>query len=344
MENIVIVTIDQDNSQELVALVEAAFAQVVMLFSQHLKTIDAKTYIGQGKVSEIKEYVSQHDVDGVVFSRQLSGSQIACLGEIFNCKVIDRSMLILDIFASRAKTPQAVLQVRLAQLKYQLPRLIGLRSNLSRSGGGIGSKGPGEQKLELDRRKIQKQISQIKQHLKKYAVSKALNRQRKIKSDMPIVALVGYTNAGKSTIFNRLMVQKDKQVFEKDMLFASLDVTTRIIRLADDQNALMVDTVGFIENLPLDLYDAFQATLQEIQDADVIVIVVDSTIQDPYQQLDVVKETIADYVQDKPQLVVFNKKDLASDKLMGGLFMSATNPKHLDRLKAEILLRIPNRV
>lgn len=340
MEKVVLVTLNDDNKEELVSLVEAANGCVVYTFHQNLKTIYSKTYIGSGKVLEIKDYISHNEVDTVVFSSYLSGSQQANLNDLLDIKVIDKVALILDIFAKRASSPLAKAQVKLAQLKYQLPRLVGLKKNLSRLSGGIGSKGPGEQQLELDRRKIQKEITHLKKQIEKYESQRKINRQTKQRSSLPTIALVGYTNAGKSTLFNAMMSQKNKQVLEKDMLFASLDVTSRYCYLDKTHAAILVDTVGFIQDLPHDLFEAFRATLSEIEMADMIIIVVDSTVKEPMNQLDMVKQVIKPYIHQQQVLAIYNKSDLVVDKIMSGFFMSAKNPIHIKRLKNEITHRL----
>ena len=336
MEKFIVVTVNQDNLAQLIGLVNAADGEVVASFTQNIKRIDTRTLIGSGKVKEIAEKVKELAVDGVIFSRVLTGSQQSNLSDLLSVKVIDRTQLILDIFGKRAHSQQSQLQIKLAQLEYQLPRLVGLKSNLSKTGGGIGTRGLGEQQLELDRRKIQRQIQAIKKQLVKFTNQRQVLRKQKLKSTLPLVALVGYTNAGKSTIFNQLIAKREKEVLAQDMLFASLDVVTRSAVLPSGNPYLLMDTVGFVEDLPLQLFDAFKATLMEVVDADLVIIVVDSSIKQPYEQLEIVQDTIKDYLDEQRVLVFFNKRVLLYEKPMGGLSISALNPKQIERLRLEI--------
>lgn len=301
--------------EELKELVYAAEGEVIESIMQKRNRIDAAYYIGKGKAEEIALYCEELDIDTVVFDNQLSGAQIKNLENIIQRKIIDRTNLILDIFAKRATTKEGKLQVELAQLKYTLPRLIGLGKALSRTGAGIGTRGPGEKKLEIDRRHILSRITEIKNQLKATEAVRKMKRNQRIKSQIPLVALVGYTNAGKSTIFNELIKSHDeyndeKKVFAHDMLFATLDTTLRKCQFPSGQNYLLIDTVGFVSKLPTQLVEAFKGTLEEVLYADLIVHVMDVTSKDYELQ----KETTLKILKqmgatDKPILTVYNKLD-----------------------------------
>lgn len=328
---------------ELNQLIDAAGADVVASTIQNRESIQGATYIGKGKVIEVLQLIEMFDADTVVFNDELTGSQLRNLESILQCKVIDRTMLILDIFAQRAKSKEGMLQVQLAQLKYQLPRLVGMRTNLSRTGGGIGTRGPGEQKLETDRRHILRQIHQIEDELETVNKSRRTNRKKRLKTSLPIVALVGYTNAGKSTIMNALLQESgvDKPVEVKDMLFATLDATFRRISLNNNQPILITDTVGFVSQLPHALVAAFRGTLDEIQYADLIIHVVDASSIHKDLQMQTTLSILKDLdVLGIPMLTVFNKIDKVQEPindLQGGIsikniHISAHNPKDIDVL------------
>ena len=299
--------------EELEDLVEAADGLVVGAMSQRLNQYHPATLIGRGKVHELKDFVKKNDVDLIIFDQELSGIQMRNIEDKTDCAVLDRTGLILDIFAKRAKTREGKLQVYLAQLNYQLTHLIGMR-NLSRLGGGIGTRGPGEQKLETDRRHIRRQIDKVKEELREVKKHRELNRHQRDQSQLPLVSLVGYTNAGKSSLMNRMLVEGDglgQQVFVKDMLFASLDSSLRKIRLPGEMDILVSDTVGFVSNLPTTLVEAFNSTLEEVTHADVIIHVLDGSREDIQLQYDTTWEILRELkVLHIPILVVVNKMDL----------------------------------
>lgn len=308
--------IDIDESmEELKELTKAAGAEVVGSITQNRQSRDAAYYIGKGKVEELRAYCESLGATMVIFNDELSGAHIRNIEEIVGIKVIDRTTLILDIFAQRALSKEGKLQVELAQLKYRLPRLYGMGGEMSRTGAGIGTRGPGEQKLEVDKRHILNKAADIRRELKEVKKNRETQRVQRMKSNMPIVALVGYTNAGKSTLLNELIkTHKDydaqKEVMAKDMLFATLDVTLRKALLPNKKEFLVVDTVGFVSKLPHDLVEAFKATLEEVQYADLILHVIDATNSSYELQKktteSVLKELKAD---DKPTILVYNKID-----------------------------------
>lgn len=328
--------------QELDGLVHAAGASVVAQVTQNNRQPDPATLIGQGKALEIKELVELHEADGVVFLSELSGSQIRNLEGILNTKVLDRTNLILDIFASRAASREGKLQVKLAQLSYRLPRLVGYRNYLSRLGGGIGTRGPGEQKLEVDRRHILREMKHIRAQLKKAKAHRARTRAGRLKSDIPLVAFIGYTNAGKSTITNQLLKlsqkREGKEVLSKDMLFASLDPSIRLIQIDEHFKFLIADTVGFVSDLPTLLVESFQSTLEEVKDADLIVVIVDGSSHTKEHQLTTTQEILTDLqVGDKKKLLVYNKVDLIKNFLVpengkNTLYISAHNEADIQAL------------
>lgn len=279
-------TIDIENSlDELEELVSAADGVVISRLVQKKDNINPAYFIGKGKAEEIKNYCEELNITTVVFNDELSGAQLRNLEKIIDRKIVDRTNLILDIFASRANSKEGKLQVKLAQLKYRLPRLIGFRDYLSREGGGIGTRGPGEQKLETDRRHILREVDNIEKQLKEIEQNRETKRKKREDSNLPIVALVGYTNAGKSTLLNKLLEFSDeyeevKQVFVKDMLFATLDTSLRRGKLPNGQAFLLTDTVGFVSKLPTRLIEAFKGTLEEVKYADLLLHVVDASNKD----------------------------------------------------------------
>ena len=263
----------EDSVAELAELVETAGAVVVGTLIQKRENIHPGTYVGTGKVFELEELIEQTGATGIVCDDELSPAQLKNLEEALKTKVMDRTLIILDIFAARASTSEGKIQVELAQLKYRLSRLSGLGRSLSRLGGGIGTRGPGEKKLEMDRRLINSRVAQLNRELKEVQRHREVNRQQRKRSGIPVVAVVGYTNAGKSTLLNHLT---NAEVLEEDKLFATLDPTTRILELTNNQKVLMTDTVGFIRKLPHHLIDAFRSTLEEAKYADIILHVVDA--------------------------------------------------------------------
>ena len=313
---------EENDMEELEQLVEAAGGEVVSSIVQNRQSIDNRFYTGQGKTEEIKNYVKELDIDTIIFNDELSGSQIRNIEEITEVKIIDRTSLILDIFAQRALTKEGQLQVELAQLKYSLPRLIGANKNLSRLGGGIGTRGPGEQKLEIDRRRIKEKITDIQNQLEELGKVRETKRKKRMKDQVPIISIVGYTNAGKSTLLNALLDSEyseeeaeNKKVFAHDMLFATLDTELRKVRLPGGKRAVFSDTVGFIKKLPTQIVEAFKGTLEEIKYADLIIHLID--IND--ENLSVHKETttkLIEKITDKeiPVLTVYNKADKILDE------------------------------
>ncbi|ODV54080.1 MULTISPECIES: GTPase HflX [Lysinibacillus] len=306
--------------EELQNLAEALNVEVVGVVTQNLERVTPSHYVGTGKIEEIKNFYEEAQANLVIFNDELSPSQIRNLERDLATKVIDRTMLILDIFGRRAKTREAQMQVELAQLQYMLPRLVGLHASLSRQGGGTGggfkNRGAGETKLELDRRKIEDQIAKIKKDLEQVKDQRETQRKQRRKNALPVVSIVGYTNAGKSTIMNQLLVEigqeEHKQVFEKDMLFATLETSVRQIELPDKKTFLLTDTVGFVSKLPHHLVKAFRSTLEEARDADLLLHVVDVSNSEHGFMMDVTNETLkAVGVEGIPTIYVYNKADLA---------------------------------
>ena len=295
---------------ELAFLAETAGAMTIKLFKQRLQHPDSRTFVGKGKLEEIKQYVAAKDIDTVIFDDELTGSQISNIEKEVKCRVIDRSDLILDIFASRARTASAKVQVELAQYQYILPRLKGMWSHLDRqSGAGIGSRGPGETEIETDRRIVKDKISLLRKRLEE--IDKQSFTQRKERGEFIRVALVGYTNVGKSTIMN-LMSKSD--VFAENKLFATLDTTTRKV-VFENTPFLLSDTVGFIRKLPHHLVESFKSTLDEVREADVLLHVVDVSHAQYEDQIAVVNKTLQELKAfDKPVVTIFNKMDLYKQK------------------------------
>ncbi|MBS5786671.1 MAG: GTPase HflX [Clostridioides difficile] len=304
-----------DSMKELEELAKAAGAEVVGSLIQNKQSIDAAFYLGKGKIEEITAYSKSLDASLVIFNDELSGSQIRNIEDAVGVKIIDRTTLILDIFAQRAMSKEGKLQVELAQLRYRLPRLYGMGGQMSRTGAGIGTRGPGEQKLEVDKRHILNRQSDIRKELKLVKKNRETQRIQRKKSNTPIVALVGYTNAGKSTLLNELIkthkdYHQDKEVFQKNMLFATLDVTLRKASLPNKKEFLVVDTVGFVSKLPHDLIEAFKATLEEVQYADLILHVIDATNESFEIQQKTTDKVLKDLnIEDKKQILVYNKVD-----------------------------------
>lgn len=304
-----------ESMDELKELVKAAGAEVVGSLIQNRQSRDAAFYLGKGKIEEIRAYCESLDATMVVFNDELSGAHIRNIEEVVGIKIIDRTTLILDIFAQRALSKEGKLQVELAQLNYRLPRLYGMGGQMSRTGAGIGTRGPGEQKLEIDKRNILNKASDIRKELREVRKIRETQRVQRVKSNIPIVALVGYTNAGKSTLLNEIIkshkdYELEKEVMAKDMLFATLDVTLRKAVLPNKKEFLAVDTVGFVSKLPHDLVEAFKATLEEVQYADLILHVVDATNSNYEIQEKTTEKVLRELgAYDKKTIIVYNKID-----------------------------------
>ncbi|MGO4184963.1 GTPase HflX [Paenibacillus sp. TAF43_2] len=294
--------------QELVQLTETAGVEVLTTITQNKETVDSKWFIGKGKVQEVKALADELGATTAIFDQELSGAQVRNLEESLDLKIVDRTQLILDIFAGRAKTREGIIQVELAQLSYLLPRLSGQSKNLSRLGGGIGTRGPGETKLETDRRHIRDRIFDLKTVLDEVVRHRKLHRERRKKSGAIQVALVGYTNAGKSTLLRELT---HADVYVENQLFATLDPTSRTLELPNGREIILTDTVGFIQNLPTDLVAAFRATLEEVCEADLVLHVIDSSSPMRDEQIAVVNKILGELgAADKPYIMVYNKKDM----------------------------------
>ena len=297
----------EDSVAELAELVRTAGAVVVGTLIQKRELMHPGTYVGTGKVAEIAAMIAERGATGIVCDDELSPAQLKNLEQMLDTKVMDRTLIILDIFAARATTSEGKIQVELAQLKYRAARLVGLRSSLSRLGGGIGTRGPGEKKLEIDRRLIHDRISQLKEELKDVERHREVQRQQREKAHTQVAAIVGYTNAGKSTLLNYLT---DAGILAEDKLFATLDPTTRNLELPSGQQILLTDTVGFIRKLPHHLIEAFKSTLEEARYCDVILHVVDCSNPQMDMQMHVVYETLRRLdIKDKEIITVFNKVD-----------------------------------
>jgi GTPase len=314
--------------EELAFLAETAGAITQRKFIQKLAHPDSKTFIGKGKLEEIKQYIQGKDIRVVIFDDELSGSQITNIEKVLDCKTIDRSDLILDIFARRAKTAQARLQVELAQYQYLLPRLRGMWKHLERLGGGIGTRGPGETEIETDRRIVRDKITLLRKRLKE--IDKQAATQRKERGELVRVALVGYTNVGKSTLMNLL---SKSDVFAENKLFATLDTTTRKL-VYENMPFLMSDTVGFIRKLPHHLVESFKSTLDEVRESDLLLHVVDISHPQYEEQIGVVKKTLQEInAFDKPVIYVFNKMDLYDELNFDEWLEAGTREELLKELK-----------
>ena len=297
---------------ELRELVKTAGAQVCDVVIQNREAVHPGTYIGKGKIEELACLAAQYDADGIVCDDELSPAQLKNLEEELNCKVLDRTLVILDIFAARASTSEGKIQVEMAQLKYRSIRLAGFGTSMSRLGGGIGTTGPGEKKIETDRRLIRDRISKLSADLKDMKEHRDIQRSKRAKTSTPVAAIVGYTNAGKSTLLNKLT---DAGVLSEDKLFATLDPTTRSMELPNGEKVLLTDTVGFIRKLPHNLIEAFKSTLEEAKYADIIVHVVDVSNPDYEQQMSTVYATLKQLgVEGKPVITLFNKCDVLPEK------------------------------
>ncbi len=298
----------EDSLEELKELAKTAGAVTLERVIQNRESVHPGTYIGKGKIEEVKALAESLGATGVICDDELSPAQLKNLEDALQMKVMDRTMLILDIFAQHAVTKEGKIQVELAQLKYRSTRLVGMRNSLSRLGGGIGTRGPGEKKLEVDRRLIRDRISQLNRELTDVKQVRETTRELRSKNPIPVIAIVGYTNAGKSTLLNHLT---GAGVLEEDKLFATLDPTTRNIVLPGGEQVLLTDTVGFIRKLPHHLIEAFRSTLEEAKYADMILHVVDSSNPSAYKQMHVVYETLKNLgIKDKTVITLFNKQDL----------------------------------
>jgi GTP-binding protein HflX len=298
--------------EELGELASTAGVEVVQKVLQRKQSKDSAFFVGKGMVEQLSLLRQALDVDVLIFDDELSGAQVRNIEEVTGAKVIDRATLILDIFAQRARSKEGKIQVELAQLKYRLPRLIGLGNQLSRLGGGIGTRGPGEKKLEVDRRHIKRRIKSLETELEALGKRRELMREGRRKNSVPTVALVGYTNVGKSTLLNKLC---DSDVFAENKLFATLDPTIRNLSLPDGREALLIDTVGFIRKLPHDLVEAFKSTLEEAVFADVLLHVVDVSSEDAEMQINVVDSILEELgAINKPTVFIFNKTDLVDSE------------------------------
>lgn len=316
VEKVILLGVDvgddtKESMKELAELVDTAGATVLDSIIQSRERIHPGTYLGKGKIEEVRERIERLDATGVVCDDELTPAQLRNLEDLLDTKVMDRTMVILDIFAKRATTSEGKIQVELAQLKFSAARLIGLRSSLSRLGGGIGTRGPGEKKLEMDRRLIHERISQLKSELKKVESHRELIRKSRDENLAFNVAIVGYTNAGKSTLLNKLT---DANILAEDKLFATLDPTTRKLKLGSGQEILVTDTVGFIRKLPHHLIEAFKSTLEEAKYANLLVHMVDASNEEASSQMLVVYDTLRSLdVVDKNIITVFNKTDLIKE-------------------------------
>ncbi|WP_419876098.1 GTPase HflX [Candidatus Pristimantibacillus sp. PTI5] len=329
--------------EELRNLAAACYIEVADELSQKASRINPSHYIGTGKIQELLALLEAHDAQVVIFNDELSPSQIRNLEASLERTVIDRTILILDIFAERAKTREAQLQVEVARLQYMLPRLVGLRASLGRQGGGAGLKnrGAGETKLELDRRRIEERITALQAELDKLVARRQIQRKQRQKNEVPVVCLVGYTNTGKSSLMNALLEKYNpettKQVFAQDMLFATLETSVRSIDLPDKKSFLLTDTVGFVSQLPHHLVKAFRSTLEEVAEADLLVHVVDYS-HDEYEQLvSVTNETLKELrAYDIPTIYAYNKCDLTEHPYPAvsdnNVYLSARNKSGLDEL------------
>lgn len=337
-------SLDQ-SMDELVGLAEAAGVNVLAVATQNPEKINSATLIGKGKVEELAEMCKNTEADAVIFNEELSGMQIRNLEDALAVRVIDRTILILDIFAARATSKEGKLQVELAQLSYRIPRLMGFGKSLSRLGGGIGTRGPGEKKLETDRRHIMKRMDDIKKEMVQVKGTRNVQRSKREKKGLPVVALVGYTNSGKSALMNRLLAlneKEEKSVGSEDMLFATLDTQQRNISLGNSHEFILIDTVGFVSKLPHSLIQAFKATLEEVTYADLLLHVVDATSEERDFQITVTEKVLDEIgAGGKEKIMVYNKMDLMTEDFLDtmgkpGINISATTGENTDLLIEEI--------
>lgn len=331
----------EESLTELEELLETAGGETLGRVIQNLESINKATYVGKGKVDEIRELAEKLGADGIVCDDELSPAQLSNLKDELDIKVLDRTLVILDIFAAHAQTSEGKLQVELAQLKYRSSRLTGLGKNLSRLGGGIGTRGPGESKLESDRRAIRERVSQLRSEIEKVESSRETLRKHRMSDGIPVIAIVGYTNAGKSTFLNKIT---DAGILAEDKLFATLDPTTRNLKIPDGEEVLFTDTVGFISKLPHNLVDAFKSTLEEAKYADLILHVADASNPEVDEQMKVVYRTLEELkVTGKPVITFLNKqdklekeriiKDIKADAIVKG---SAKTGEGIDELLGKI--------
>ena len=331
----------EESLTELEELLETAGGETLGRVIQNLESINKATYVGKGKVDEIRELAEELGADGIVCDDELSPAQLSNLKDELDIKVLDRTLVILDIFAAHAQTSEGKLQVELAQLKYRSSRLTGLGKNLSRLGGGIGTRGPGESKLESDRRAIRERVSQLRSEIEKVESSRETLRKHRMSDGIPVIAIVGYTNAGKSTFLNKIT---DAGIIAEDKLFATLDPTTRNLKIPDGEEVLFTDTVGFISKLPHNLVDAFKSTLEEAKYADLILHVADASNPEVDEQMKVVYRTLEELkVTGKPVVTFLNKqdklekeriiKDIKADAIVKG---SAKTGEGIDELLSKI--------
>ncbi len=328
---------------ELALLVETAGSEPVDDELVRRAKPDPAMFIGRGKAAELAALTKAEDIDVVVFDNELTPAQQRNLQKVFECDVVDRIAVILDIFAQHATSREGMLQVELAQLRYRLPRLRGKGTELSRLGGGIGTRGPGETKLETDRRRILDRIRKLERQLGDLDASRATRRQARVRSELPVVALVGYTNAGKSTLFNQLT---DADVLVEDQLFATLDSTVRKLELPGGHQALVSDTVGFVRRLPHELVEAFRSTLTEVVEADLLLHLVDGADPEPDRQIEAVRAVLDEIgAADVPELLIINKADIADRNAVtrltrlhpGAVTVSALTGSGIDELAVSIV-------
>lgn len=335
----------EHSMDELEGLAEADGVEVIGRLVQYREKPETATYLGRGKVEELAGLCVSMEADTVIFNDELSGIQLRNLEEALGCRVIDRTILIFDIFASRATSKEGKLQVELAQLQYRMPRLTGFGRSLSRLGGGIGTRGPGEKKLETDRRHIAGRIDDIRAELKKCAATRSLQREERTRSRLPLVALMGYTNAGKSAIMNRILemtCKEDKAVGSEDMLFATLDPQHRKIMPEHGAQFILIDTVGFVSKLPHALVEAFKSTLEEVRDADLLLHVADTSYEERDFQIEVAERVMRQICGSRAErIMVYNKIDLTEERPLDvsgadAVFVSAKTGENMDLLLERI--------
>ncbi|MFW5794039.1 MAG: GTPase HflX [Bacillota bacterium] len=348
MEKAILVGLNLNNDSEFVEtmielenLAKACHIEIQDKLTQKKDKPSIKYYIGEGKVEELKDLINLYEPDLVIFNDELSPSQIRNLENTLEIKVIDRTVLILDIFARRAKTTEAKLQVELAQSEYMLPRVIGMNKSLSRQRSGTGSKGPGEQKLELNRRFLRNKITKLKKDLKSIVEIRRQQRKNRRTTNIPIVALTGYTNSGKSTLMNAIIDfsthHNDAYIYKKNMLFSTLETKTKRVTLDNSKNFLLTDTVGFIKKLPHNLIEAFKSTLEEVSEADLLIHVIDVANKNYQSQINTVKNVLKEInADDIPVIYAYNKIDLVKElpipETENAIFISAEEQLNIDKL------------